>query len=89
MTNPDAARAFLLGEIEALEAFDFVAAGPAGKPLHVIEVARREDGVLEVRVPGRPRIVPELPIPVRSAAGPGLRIRGPRRPDQALGARRR
>jgi len=72
MTNPDAARAFLLGEIEALEAFDFVAAGSAGKPLHVIEVTRREDGGLEVRVPGRPRTVPELPIPVRSA----LRDRG-------------
>jgi hypothetical protein len=67
MTKADAARAFLCGEVEALESFDFVAAGPAGKPLHVLEVTRREDGGLEVRVPGRPRILPELPVPVRSA----------------------
>jgi T3SS (YopN, CesT) and YbjN peptide-binding chaperone 1 len=72
MTHPDAARSFLLGEVEALEPFDFVAASPAGNPLHVVEVTRREDGGLEVRVPGRPRIVPELTVPVRS----GLRDRG-------------
>lgn len=72
MTNPDAARAFLRGEIEALEPFDFVAAGPAGKPLHMLEVTRLEDGGLEVRVPGRPPIVPELPVAVRTA----LRDRG-------------
>jgi hypothetical protein len=72
MTSPDAVRAFLLGEIEALEVFGFVAVSPAGRPLNVVEVTRREDGGLDVRVPGRPRIVPELPIPVRSA----LRDRG-------------
>jgi hypothetical protein len=38
----------------------------------VLEVTRREDGGLEVRVPGRPRIVPELSIPIRGA----LRDRG-------------
>jgi hypothetical protein len=83
VTNPDAARAFLLGEIEALEAFDFVALGPAGKPLNLLEVTRREDGGLEVRVPGRPRFVPELPIPVRSA----LRDRGFASEDPADPAR--
>ena len=72
MTDPTRARAFLEGEIEALAPFDFVAAGPAGEPLHVLEVTRCEDGGLEVRVPGRPRVVPELPIAVRSA----LRDRG-------------
>jgi hypothetical protein len=72
MTDPAAARTFLLSEVEALEPFAFVAVGPAGKPLSVLEVTRREDGGLEVRVPGRPRIVPELPVPVRGA----LRERG-------------
>jgi hypothetical protein len=72
VTHPDTARSFLQGEIEALGPFDFVAAGPAGNPLHVVEVTRLEQGGLEVRVPGRPRIVPELPESVRSA----LRDRG-------------
>jgi hypothetical protein len=72
MTDPAAARSFLLGEVEALEPFEFVAVGPSGEPLHLVEVTRREDLRLEVRVPGRPPILPELPIPVRSA----LRERG-------------
>ena len=72
MSDPASARAFLLTEVEALEPFAFVLVSPAGKPLHVIEVTRSESGGLEVRVPGRPRIVPELPIPVRTA----LRERG-------------
>lgn len=72
MTRPDQARSFLLAEIEGLETFGFLAVGPSGNPLHVVEATRREDGGLEVRVPGRPPIVPELPIPVRSA----LRERG-------------
>lgn len=72
MTDPAAARSFLHAEVETLEPLDFVAVGPAGSPLHVVEVTRREDGGLEVRVPGRPPIVPELPLPVRSA----LRERG-------------
>jgi hypothetical protein len=72
MSDPAAARVFLQSEIEALEPFDFVAVGPAGEPLHVVELTRREDGVLEVRVPGRPPVVPEIPVPVRGA----LRDRG-------------
>jgi hypothetical protein len=72
MTDPAAARAFLQAEIEGLEPFDFVAAGPAGSPLHVVEVTRGEDHALEVRVPGRPPVVPELAVSVRSA----LRERG-------------
>ena len=66
MTDPAAARSFLLAEIEALEPFDFVAASPAAKPLHLVEVTRCEDHRLEVHVPGRPPILPELPIPIRS-----------------------
>jgi hypothetical protein len=72
MTDPELARRFLRGEINALDAFDFVLAGPAGQPLQVVEVTRLEDAGLEVRVPGRPPVVPELPAPVRAA----LRERG-------------
>ena len=72
MSDPATARAFLLAEVEALEAFAYVLASPAGRVLHVVEITRLESGGLEVRVPGRPRAVPELPIAVRSA----LRDRG-------------
>jgi hypothetical protein len=74
MSDPTAARAFafVLGEIEALEPFDFVAVGPAGSPLQVTEVTRGEDRTLEVRVPGRPAVLPELPPKARAA----LRERG-------------
>jgi hypothetical protein len=72
MTDPAAARTFLLGEVETLEPFGFVTASAAGSPLHVVEVTRREDGALEVRVPGRPLIFPDLPVATRSA----LRERG-------------
>ena len=72
MADPAATRAYLLGEVEALEPFAFLLASPAGRPLHVVEATRREDGGLEVRVPGRPPMVPELPVAVRSA----LRDRG-------------
>ncbi len=72
MADVAAARAFLHAEIEALEPHDFVVTGPAGRPLQIVEVTRREDHRLEVRIPGRPPIVPELPIAVRSA----LRERG-------------
>ncbi len=72
MTDPATARTFLIGEVDALEPLDFVAVGPAGRPLHVVEVTRREGGALEIRVPGRPAILPELPPAVRS----GLRERG-------------
>ena len=61
-----------MAEVEALEPFDFVAASPSARPLHLVEVTRGEDGRLEVRIPGRPPLLPELPVPVRSA----LRERG-------------
>lgn len=67
MTDPAAAHAYLQSEVEALEPFDFVAAGPADKPLHVVEVTRRQDGRLEVRVPGRPPLLPALGAAERSA----------------------
>jgi hypothetical protein len=72
MTDPAAARAFLLGEIEGLEPYDFLAVGPAGEPLQFLEVTRLEDRGLEVRVPGRPPPLPELPVATRAA----LRDRG-------------
>jgi hypothetical protein len=72
MTDPATARSFLLGEVEALDPFDLVALSPAGQPLHSVEVTRTQDHGLEVRVPGRPPILEELPVPVRSA----LRERG-------------
>ena len=60
MTKPDAARAFLLAEVESLEPFDFVAAIPSGRPLHMVEVARTEEGRIEVTVAGRPPGFPPL-----------------------------
>ncbi len=67
MSDPAVARAFLIAEVEALEPFAFVVMSPTGRPLHAVEVTRTEGGALEVRVPGRPRIVPELSVAVRSA----------------------
>jgi hypothetical protein len=67
MTDPGVAHAFLLGEVEALEPFGFLAVVPAGEPLHVVEVTRSEDGSLEVRIPARPPLVPELSAEVRGA----------------------
>lgn len=72
MTDLAVARAYLLAEIEGLAPFDLLAIAPAGKPLEMVEVTRCEDGKLEVRVPGRPPVVPELPVSVRAA----LRDRG-------------
>jgi len=72
MTTPAATHAYLVAEVEALEPFAFVLVSPAADPLHSVEIGRLQDGSLEVRVPGRPPIVPELPVPVRSA----LRDRG-------------
>jgi hypothetical protein len=72
MTDPGLARSFLRGEVEGLEPFDFVAVCPASKPLRMVEITRRQDRALEVRVPGRPPIVPELTGAVRAA----LRERG-------------
>ena len=72
MTDPVAARTFLLSEVELLQPFDFVAVYPSGRPLHAVEVTRREDNGIEVHIRGRPRGVPELPIDARTA----LRERG-------------
>ncbi len=72
MTDPVAARSFLLSEVAALEPFGFVAVVPLGHPAHVIEVTRQEAGGLQVRVPGRPPSVPELTVVVRG----GLEKRG-------------
>jgi len=65
-------RDFLLGEIEALEPFGFLLVGPAGNPLHRIEIGRGEDRALSVSVPGRP---PGLP-PLDAAESTALSERG-------------
>ncbi len=62
MSDPAITHAFLLADVEALEPFAYVLVSPAGKPLQAVEVTRLAGGGLEVRVPGRPRIVPELPV---------------------------
>lgn len=79
MADVSVARAFLLAEIEALAPFDSIAVAPASKPLHMVEVTRTEDGKLEVRVPGRPAVLPALEVKVRSA----LHERGFRNDDPA------
>lgn len=89
MTDPAAARAFLIAEVESLEPFGFLAVGPGQRPLHVIELTRREDGGLEVRVPGRPPVVPELTAEVRAALqGRGFEVEDPADPTRpwVLGA---
>jgi hypothetical protein len=63
MADAAVAHAFLRGEVEALEPFAFVVIAPAGRPLHAVEVTRREDSRLEVRVPA----LPELEEPVHGA----------------------
>jgi hypothetical protein len=73
VSDPIAARNFLLAEVAALEPLDFVIARPVGAPLDVVEVTRSEQRGLEVHVPGRPRAVPELTPHARSAlAAAGL-----------------
>jgi hypothetical protein len=67
MRDPAVVLSFLLGEVEALEPFDFVAVRPGGHARKIVEVTRGEDGTLEVRVPGRPPAVPKLSTEVRSA----------------------
>jgi len=79
MADSATTHAFLLAEVEALEPFGFVLLGAAGNPLHVVEVTRREDGKLEVHVPGRPPILPPLELTQRSA----LHERGFRSADAA------
>ena len=53
-------RAFLAEEIAALPPFDCLIVAPAQRPLESVEVVRREDGGLEVRVPPRPAPFPPL-----------------------------
>ena len=53
-------------------AYNDAIGAPGGSPLHTVEATRRQDGVLEVRMPGRPRLLPALPVEVRSK----LRERG-------------
>jgi hypothetical protein len=65
MTDPKTARPFLEAEVEGLQAFDFLAVAPGGNPFHLVEVTRGADGALEVRVPGRPRLLPELEVEIR------------------------
>lgn len=67
MTQPAAAREFLLAEVEALEPFAFVAVVPDARRFHLVEMTRCEDGQLEVRVPGRPMVFPALEAPIRGA----------------------
>jgi len=67
MRDQTNAQAFVLGEIEALEAFEFLIVGPAQNPLNRIEVACGEDRSLSVQVPGRPPILPELAHEVQKA----------------------
>jgi len=59
------AHAYLESQFDSLDPFDFVSLSPARNPLHALEVARREDEGLEVRVPGRPVPMPPLPVSIR------------------------
>ena len=67
MANSETLRALLVEEVEAAAPFDFVALVPTGRPLHAVEITRTEEGGLEVRVPGRPPMVPELTVETREA----------------------
>lgn len=67
MTEPAAAKAFLVSEAEALEPFDYVAVVPTGRVHDMVEITRTEEGGLELRVPGRPRSVPPLEGNIQSA----------------------
>jgi hypothetical protein len=67
VSDPAHTRAYLEAEFESLGPFDFVNVSPALEPLESVEVSRREDGQLEVRVPGRPVPVPPLPMKIRSS----------------------
>ncbi len=67
MKNPDVVRTYLIGEVEDLESLDLILVAPVDKPLEVTEVTRREDGGLEIRLPGRPPVVPQLDASVRQA----------------------
>jgi len=67
MRDQVSTRQFLRGEIEALEAFEFLVVGPPEQPLNRIEISRAEDRSIQIVVPGRPPILPELEVPVRQA----------------------
>ena len=67
MSDPAIVQGYLQAEADSLAPFDFVALGPAGRPHHMVELTRREDARLEVRVPGRPHGLPELKLSERSA----------------------
>ena len=67
MSDRSAIRTYLLSEVEQLAAFDFVAAMPSGMHLFMVEITRNPQDELEVRVPGRPPVVPPLGEEVRSA----------------------
>ena len=67
MADSATTRAFLQAEVEALEPLGFVLIAASGSPLHVVELGRREDGRLEVSVPGRPPVLPPLELTERSA----------------------
>jgi hypothetical protein len=60
MRDQAGTRAFLEGEVAALEPFEFVTVEPSGFPLFRLEIGRNEDGSLEVRVPGRLPMLPPL-----------------------------
>jgi len=66
MSDPAAARAFLIGEVDGLGPHDFLAVRPSGRVVHTLEISRRDDGVLEVRIPGRPPGIEPLPVPKRA-----------------------
>ena len=67
MTTRERTRLFLLDEIEALLPFDCIVVAPAGRQLEATEVVRREDGGLELRVPGRPPPFPQWTSDEREA----------------------
>ncbi len=78
MPEPGLTRTYLESEAASLEPFGFVALGSPGDLLRLVEITRDDDGALLVRVPGRPRPFPELPVEVRTAlAERGFRSEDP------------
>src|SRR5689334_22421332 len=58
-------REFLHEQVDALEPFGFLAVASPASPFEAMEIARTEDGHLEVRVP--PRLSGEaVPVPGRT-----------------------
>jgi hypothetical protein len=72
MTSADATRAYLSARVESLAPLEFVVVAPSGNPLQSVQIGRSSEGELNITIPGRPRIAPELPLEVRGA----LRDRG-------------